>query len=167
MAKTDPKDYLKSIHGKLSRTDNIYYYTNAQGHQFARKRDESYHKHKSPKQLWLMEAFKYAHQQLKQSFESLQAIAQTEQEWISAMKIAPNGKQTRTARAWKFVVLQYNWKQEHPFEQWYGNYMDKALQKVEEKTSSETVSDYMIQTQIDRLKAEIANLEQLKQQRHR
>ncbi len=63
-------------------------------------------------------------------------------------------------------MLQQQWKVEHPFEQWYDEYLAEISATATEKTSSEDVSDYMLRHQAEILEAQAAALRAQLKARH-
>jgi len=158
MAKIKPHHPAETISGKVSRKDDGYYYTTASGKQFYRKRDESYHKIRSPKQCWQGLAFAYAHSEMQKRFSTPEQIAQMTAAWKEAHKIGTNGKVTKTARSWQFSELQLEWQVAHPYEQWYANYLQSIADKATAKATSGHASNYMINQKIQELQAQIEEL---------
>ncbi len=150
--------------GKVARKDDGYFYVTTSGKQFYRKRDESYHKTRSPKQRWVGLSFAYAHAEMQKRFSTPEQVAQMVAAWKEAHKIGANGKLTQTAHSWQFAQLQLEWQLEHPYETWYAAYIQSISDQVEAKTSTKNVSDFMLkqkiaelQTQIDALKSQLKN----------
>jgi len=158
MAKVKSKYPVQTISGKVSRKDDGYYYTTASGEQFYRKRDESYHKIRSPKQCWLGLSFAYAHSEMQKRFSTPEQIAQMTASWKNAHKIGTNGKVTKTAHSWQFAELQLEWQVAHPYEQWYANYIQSIADKATAKATSGHASNYMINQKIQELQAQIDEL---------
>lgn len=154
MAKIRNAQPTQEIHGKMSSKDDVYYYTNAAGKQFSRKREENYQQRRSPKQRWNNLAFAYAHQQIAIAFADLSSTQQVIMDWQNAYKLAPNGKTCETARGWKFAMLQQEWKMAHPYEQWYAEYTAALSEKAAAKTQAESTSIYMLKKQLAELQAQ-------------
>jgi len=159
MARIHPITPAESISGKISRKDEGYYYTTASGKQFYRRRDESYHKVRSPKQCWLGLSFAYAHSEMQKRFSTPEQIAQMTAAWKEAHKIGTNGKIALTARSWQFSELQLEWQLAHPYEQWYANYIQSIADKATAKATSGHASNYMINQKIQELQAQINELQ--------
>lgn len=157
MAHCNKSETYQQVHGKVSRKDDGYFYV-VNGKQFFRKRDESYHSKQSPKQRWLSEAFAYGQKQAK-ALLSDEATAQPIMEAFKSSRHRANGKQYDSPLRWQASLLQAQWKQEHPFEEWYSAYLADIEATAEKKTASESTSQYMIKEQIRRLNAQISELE--------
>lgn len=146
----------QEIHGKLSSKDDVYFYTNTAGKQFARKRVEDYQQNRSPKQRWNNLAFAYAHRQMPIAFADKAATQQVIDAWKTAHKLAPNGKLCHTVHNWKFAMLQHEWKTSHPYEEWYAEYTASISEKAAAKTQSESTSVYMLKKQLAELQSQAA-----------
>ncbi len=158
MAKIENAQPTQAVHGKFASTEDVYYYTDKDGNQRARKRVENYQQNRSPRQRWYNLAFGYAHQHMREAFADAAATQQVISDWTAANKIGPNGKLFHTARAWKFASFQQEWKTAHPFDQWYEDYIQHVSETVSKKTQSERTSTFMLQQQIDVLTAQVEQL---------
>ena len=156
MAKLFTSEPTQEIHGKMSSKDEVYYYTNAAGKQFARKRIEDYQQHRTPKQRWNSLAFAYAHQQMAIAFADQASTQQVIADWKDAYKLAPNGQICETARGWKFAMLQQEWRMEHPYEQWYAEYTASISEKAAVKAQAQTTSVFMLKKQLAELQSQAA-----------
>ena len=158
MAKVTTASPVALIHGKTRKKSRGYYYVTPHGDQKYRDRPETYQQKRSPKQLWHTESFVWAHEQIREIWENPQARKQVEQDWKNAMRRDEQGKVYKDAKGWKYALFQRQWKTEHPFEAWYEAYLQAIAAKANEKTASETASDYMIRHQIDILLAQVEDL---------
>lgn len=93
-------------------------------------------------------------------------MAQVTEEWNAAMRIGANNRPYSDPKNWKFAMLQHEWKVEHPFEQWYAEYLAEISATATEKTSSEDVSDYMLRHQAEILEGQAAALRAQLKARH-
>lgn len=159
MAIVQTSQPVKSVSGKLHHNDRGYFYTDRQGRQLYRHREENYQRNQSPRQKWNSAAFAYAHRQLAVLAATKEGKAKMEQEYKEAGRINSTGtKKYATAANWKFAALQQEWKLSHPLDQWYVDYVASIQQSVEEKTSSSQVSKNMLKQQINLLTDQLATL---------
>ncbi len=158
MANCKNSDTFQEISGKTSRRDDGYYYV-VNHKQFYRKRDESYHQHPSPKQRWLSEAFSYSQREAKAALDNPALAPAIKLQYNEARHKAPNGKVYGTPLRWRAAIMQEQWKMDHPFEQWYKEQLDTLAAIAEQKTASESTSQYMIKQQIKALQAQLIELE--------
>ena len=166
MAKVFNEHPVSLIHGKIQKNASGYFYVTPFGKQKFRARREDYQQKRSPKQLWHTASFVWAHQQIRLVWDDPEQVAQITQEWKDAMRRTPDGKLYIDAKGWKFACLQLQWKTEHPYEQWYENYLLQIAEKADEKTSAESVSDYMLRHQAEILEAQAAALRAQLKERH-
>ena len=83
------------------------------------------------------------------------------------MRIGANNLPYSDPKKWKFAMLQHQWKVEHPFEQWYAEYLAELSATATEKTSSEDVSVYMLKHQAKILTAQLKLIDdQIKAKQH-
>jgi len=144
---------VRGISGKLTTKSSGYFY-HRNGKCFYRVREENYQQHQSPKQLWRSRAFAYAQSQMGGKLTPEQ-VAALEAEWHAAKHLTPFGKEASTPRGWKRSVLIFQWEQEHPFEQWYADYLAAVSAQAEQRTSAAEVSQYQIKKQIAALSAQL------------
>lgn len=164
MANVDNKAPIL-LHGKPSKNAEGYYYVTAKGEQKFRNRDESYHKKQSPKQKWQSSAFAYAQSQANAIWDDPEQRAQLEQEWRATFLEHPENKKYANAKGWKFALLKQQWQFEHPYEPWYADYLQHISETAARKTSSASVSNYMLKQQIKNLSDQLRELRaQLKAQ---
>ena len=154
--KGDLAEPFASLTGKASRKSKGYHYE-VNGQHYYRERKENYQQNQSPRQKWNSAAFKYAHQQML-TLKSPEGEQQMEQAWKAANKMLA-GKPYKFPSKWQFSFFQLQWKTEHPYEQWYLEYVSTVSEQAEKKTASETASQYMIKEQIKALHAQLAELE--------
>lgn len=154
------------MHGKPSKDSQGYYYEGLDGKQLFRTRKEDYQKNQSPRQKWNSLSFAAAQKQLTPLWNNPEQAQLIENEWKEAFRIGPNSRIYPTAKGWKLAMLQYQWKLDNPFEAWYETYLQEISQKAEEKTSSETVSDYMLRHQAEILEAQAAAIRAQLKARH-
>lgn len=159
-------DDIRIRHGKTSKNSRGYFYEGPRGQQLYRVRAEVYQQMRSPRQRWNSLSFTYAHKQIRQLWSTQETIDQVTQEWNGAMRIGPTNQTYPDAKGWKFAMLQVEWKRNNPFETWYEQYLAEIAQKAEEKTSSESVSDYMLRHQAEILEKQAAALRAQLQARH-
>lgn len=141
MAKVDDLVPVGGIHGKIKMDDDGYFYMTQDGKQHYRKRKETYQQNQSPKQKWNSAAFRWAH---KAVAEEKAAIGEGAIKWN---------------RNKRFAELQREWKEAHPYEEWYAAYLEQVSEDVATKTSAEEVSEYMLKKQIDVLTEQLAELQ--------
>ena len=149
---------LEYQHGKPCKDSKGYYYVTPTGKQKYRDREETYQKRQSPRQKWNSLAFAAAHKQIRQLWEDSAQVEQITQDWKDAMRRGPQGHIYTDAKGWKFAFLQFEWKTANPFEDWYTAYLQEISATAEQKTDSETVSDYMLRRQAELLEAQAAAL---------
>ncbi|MBR1515288.1 MAG: hypothetical protein IJ621_00875 [Paludibacteraceae bacterium] len=158
MAKVENELPVHLMHGKPQKKSKGYYYVTPDGKQKYRTRKENYQQKRSPKQKWHTAAFVFAHQQMAQLWLDETARLQIEAEWKQAMHYTPDGHYYPEPKGWRFAILVQQWKNEHPYEQWYEDYLRIISDTAEKKTASESTSDYMLRRQIDILTAQLEEL---------
>ena len=165
MAKAKPAEHIKSIHGKVDKNSNGYYYTNKKGNrQYYRNRDESYNKHHSPLQQWNSAAFAFAAKEWKRlrSLENGDALLQ--EQFNASDKRDFHGRKVETPRAWKYSFLQAQWKNEHPFDTWYAQQTqelcERTLLLTEANPTKQQIQQQIrkLQQQIDTLNKQLKNI---------
>ena len=159
MAKVTNRPHVEHMHGKVKKHSDEYYYV-VHGQQYARARQETYQRNQSPMQKWNSASFAYAHQEI-QKLTTPEAIDAYTQEWHAALKIGPNGRPYANAKSWKFASLKQDWRNAHPYEQWYTDYLQTLTQTAQAKTNSEKPSVFIIRQQLTALHAEIDRLQSL------
>jgi len=158
MAHVENELPVRLLHGKPERKSKGYYYVTPDGRQKYRTRNENYQQNRSPKQKWHTASFVWAHQQIGLLWQDPQACAQIEADWKQAMRRTPDGRFYPDPKGWRFALFQQQWKEEHPYEQWYEDYLRTVSESAERKTAAETTSDYMLRRQIDILTAQLEEL---------
>lgn len=166
MAQAENVSPVAKVHGKTKKESPGYYYVDKAGNQFYRDRVEGYQRNQSPRQKWNSLAFGAAHKQIRELWNTDERIAQVTEEWNAAMRIGANNCPYSDPKNWKFAMLQHEWKVEHPFEQWYTEYLAEISATATEKTSSEDVSDYMLRHQAEILEQQAAALRAQLKARH-
>lgn len=159
MADVTTANHIATIHGKTNKHDSGYYYATPTGKQKYRTRHEDYQQNRSPKQLWHTQSFVWAHAEIGTIFSDAALIKQTEREYRAAMRRTPDGRVYTDAKGWKFAMLQLTWKQEHPFEQWYEDYLQNISDAAAAKTAAEDTSEYMLRRKLEELKAQAADIQ--------
>ncbi len=149
---------VRLLHGKTEKSSKGYYYVTPRGKQKYRNREETYQQKQSPKQKWNSLAFSEAHKQMLILWADEEQVAQITQAWKDAMHRGPKDRIYEDAKGWKFAFLQEQWKQEHPFEPWYEEYLRAISEEAAQKTEAEEVSDYMLRHQAEILEAQAAAL---------
>lgn len=155
MARVTLTNPAQTMSGKTHHKEDGYFYVTESGKQFYRKRDESYHKIRSPKQRWVGLSFAYAHAEMQKRFSTPEQVAQMIEAWKSVHKLGVNGKFFQTAHSWQFAQLQLEWQTEHPYETWYAGYLQSVSDQADAVTSAEHVSDNMLRQQIAVLQAQL------------
>lgn len=158
MAKITNSHPVQHIHGKMSSMDNVYFYVDASGEQRARRRVEDYQQARSPKQRWNNLAFAYAHQQMILAFADQHTAKQNIDDWKNAHKLGPNGKICSSVRAWKFAMLQQEWKMDNPFETWYAEYTKQIVDNAMSKAQSDGTTAFMLRKQLVELQSQVASI---------
>ncbi len=167
MAQAENVSPVAKVHGKTKKESPGYYYVDKAGNQFYRDRVEGYQRNQSPRQKWNSLAFGAAHKQIRELWTTDERIAQVTEEWNAAMRIGANNRPYSDPKNWKFAMLQHQWKVEHPFEQWYDEYLADISATATEKTSSEDVSVYMLKHQAKILTAQLKLIDdQIKAKQH-
>ena len=146
------------MHGKLEKKSRGYYYVTPDGKQKYRTREENYQQNRSPKQKWHTASFVWAHQQIGLLWQDPQQRKQVEADWKQAMRLTPDGKRYPDPKGWRFAMFQMQWKEEHPYETWYADYLQNITETAERKTAAADTSDYMLRHQIDILTARLEDL---------
>lgn len=117
MAEVILANFIHELHGKISSTNNGYFYMSKKtGKMYFRSREEGYQKNQSPRQKWNSAAFAYAHKQLHAIEANAELTKQMETQFEAAKHKAPNGKTYTSAHAWKFNTLLWEWKNANPIE---------------------------------------------------
>jgi len=116
--KVQPANPAQLLHGKMSKNDPGYFFVTPKGKQKYRTREETYQQNQSPRQKWNSRAFSEAHKQLNALWKIPAQIAQITQDWKDSMRFGPNNRVYDDAKAWKFAMLQQQWKLDNPFESW-------------------------------------------------
>ena len=167
MADVTSATHIHMLHGKTHKHDRGYFYETANGKQKYRTRREDYQQNRSPKQLWHTQSFVWAHAEIRTLFADTEQVKRIEHAYRLAMRRTPDGRAYMDAKGWKFAMLQLEWKQNHPFEQWYETYLQQLSQQAAEKTASEDTSEYMLRRQIEALTNQLNSLKsQLANKRH-
>ncbi|MCQ2313328.1 MAG: hypothetical protein MJZ84_07795 [Paludibacteraceae bacterium] len=158
MADFNLNEPYADYHGKSSRMDEGYSYV-LYGKQHYRKRKETYQQHQHPKQKWNTSAMSWAQKSVKAMLQDPVQAEQMKSDWVENKKKGPSGKVYSTPARRQIAILQQQWKQEHPFEEWYSAYLAEVSATAEKKTASESTSQYMLKQQIKALHAQLAELE--------
>ena len=158
MAQVENELPVHLMHGKPQRKSKGYYYVTADGKQKYRTRREDYQQNRSPKQKWHTAAFVWAHQQINTRWKDKRERKRVEAEWKQAMHYMPDGRYYPEPKGWWFALLVQQWKDEHPYEQWYEDYLQTVAETAQRKTAAESTSDYMLRRQIDILTAQLEEL---------
>lgn len=152
---------VAAFHGKIAQNEPGYFYKTKTGRTFYRRRNEDYHKKPSLRQIWNSQAFAWAHRQLNAILADSEANEHMTIDWRAAHKMNPaRNKRYERAQDWKFAMLQLQWKDEHPFEEWSNEYIRQQVALSEEKTEKENVSTYALKNQIKALQDQLFALTQ-------
>ena len=149
----------KQIHGKTSKTDRGYFYVRNNKQKY-RTREETYQQKRSPRQLWHTESFRFAHSEIRTIYTDPALVEQNELAYRQAMRRTPDGKVYDDAKGWKFAMLQLDWKQAHPYDYWYADYVQHISEKAAAKTQAESTSLYQLQHQLDNLLQQVQALQE-------
>jgi len=157
---------VQALHGKPSKDSAGYYYVTPQGKQKYRERQETYQRNQSPRQKWNSLSFAATHKQIRLLWADPEQVNLITQQWRDAMRLGPQNRVYDDAKGWKFAWLQLQWKEEHPFEAWYTEYLAEISDTAAQKTSAEEVSDYMLRHQAEILESQAAALRAELRARH-